>query len=163
MLNQRLTWQKEEESFKALKVLIDHKFTVNVVCDDITTQMVDAVVNPANSRLSHGGGCAAVINQSWDRSFQHVSSQLVTFFGEVPSGHVTYQSATGQLASLGVKYVIHTVGPRWSNSQSIIEQQNTLFNAILNSLKGANKLGCASVAIPAISSGIFGFPKSLVA
>jgi hypothetical protein len=59
--------------------------------------------------------------------------------------------------------VIHTVGPEFKESQAVLPQQLQLYNAVYNSFKAADSLTCKSIAIPAISSGIYGFPASLCA
>ena len=64
---------------------------------------------------------------------------------------------------LQCRYVIHAVGPVWDSDQTEAYNVTLLLHAVFNTLKKANELGCASVAIPAISSGIFGFPKPLCA
>ena len=65
--------------------------------------------------------------------------------------------------NLQSRYVIHAVGPVWNNSKSEQYNIDLLRSAVFNTLVKANELGCASVSIPAISSGIFGFPKPLCA
>jgi len=82
--------------------------------------------------------------------------------GEVEVGKCTY-TTSGNLASQGVKFVIHTVGPIFTEKEPVLFQQTKLFNAVFNALKMADSLGCRSIAIPAISSGIFGFPVPLCA
>ena len=76
--------------------------------------------------------------------------------------------ATGEVGltgpgKLNCQYIIHAVGPIWDDSESKAFNVNLLANAIMNTLLKANELGCESVSIPAISSGIFGFPKPLCA
>ena len=76
--------------------------------------------------------------------------------------------ATGTCAVTGAgklksKYVIHAVGPIWSKKKPAQENIDLLYNAIYNTLVKADELECKSVSIPAISSGIFGFPKPLCA
>ena len=64
---------------------------------------------------------------------------------------------------LPCRKVLHAVGPIWDSRVSVNQNANQLSNTIMNTLKAANQLGCKTVAIPAISSGIFGFPKPLCA
>ena len=61
------------------------------------------------------------------------------------------------------RYVIHAVGPIWDNSKPEAYNINLLLHSVFNTLKKANELECTSISIPAISSGIFGFPKPLCA
>lgn len=79
--------------------------------------------------------------------------------GRVPTGEV---GVTGP-GNLNCRYVIHAVGPIWSDRIPAQQNVNLLASAILNTLRKANELGCKTVSIPAISSGIFGFPKPLCA
>ena len=71
--------------------------------------------------------------------------------GAVPVGDVAVTSA----GNLSAKYIIHTVGPRWGEG----DEDEKLRRAIDNALRKADELGCKSISIPAISTGIFGFPK----
>ena len=79
---------------------------------------------------------------------------------EVPVGGTAVTGA-GKLKQSGVKIIIHAVGPMWTDGKCGEENELTL--AVRNTLKNAENYGCRSVAIPAISSGIFGFPKRLCA
>ena len=80
--------------------------------------------------------------------------------GKVDEGECAATSA-GKMKK--VKYVIHTVGPTWDNSVAAQVNVDLLYSAVYNTLKKANELNCQSVSIPAISSGIYGFPKRLCA
>lgn len=114
---------------------------------DITDEKVDAIVNAANSHLQHGGGVAGAIVRKGGRIIQEESNKI----GYVPVGNAAVTTA----GSLPAKYVIHAVGPVWGEG----EEDEKLKSAVLNSLKKAQELGLKSISIPAISSGIFGFPK----
>lgn len=114
---------------------------------DITEREVDAIVNAANSHLKHGGGVAGAIVRKGGEIIQEESDRI----GFVPVGQAAVTGA-GKLPS---RYVIHAVGPRMGEG----DEDNKLRNAIINSLKLASGKGLKSISIPAISSGIFGFPK----
>ena len=73
----------------------------------------------------------------------------------------TAVTGSGLLRQSGVKIIIHAVGPMWINGKC--GEEDELTSAVRNTLKTAENYGCHSVAIPAISSGIFGFPKRLCA
>jgi O-acetyl-ADP-ribose deacetylase len=73
----------------------------------------------------------------------------------------TAVTGAGKLKQSGVKIIIHAVGPMWTNGKC--GEEDELTSAVRNTLKTAENFGCRSVAIPAISSGIFGFPKRLCA
>jgi putative ATPase len=90
------------------------------------------------------------------------SSNLVQVHGPIKVGECVYTSP-GNLSQNKVKYIIHTVGPEYNKNKSALFNSALLYNAIYNALTMANKLGCTSISFPAISSGIFGFPKHLCA
>ena len=73
----------------------------------------------------------------------------------------TAVTGAGKLKQSGVKIIIHAVGPMWTNGKC--GEEDELTSAVRNTLKTAENFGCRSVAIPAISSGIFGLPKRLCA
>lgn len=126
---------------------------ISVVCGDITLEKVDAIVNAANSYLSHGGGVAGAIARKGGEQIRIESRKWVEEHGTVPVGGVAVTSA----GNLSAKYIIHTIGPRWGEGN----EEEKLRNAVKNALEKAKKLGCESVSLPAISTGIFGFPKEL--
>lgn len=120
---------------------------LKVIKGDITERNVDAIVNAANSYLQHGGGVAAAIVKKGGRIIQQESNKI----GYVPVGGAVMTSA----GNLRCKAVIHTVGPRMGEGN----EDYKLKQAIDNVLRLASKNGFTTISIPAISSGIFGFPK----
>lgn len=114
---------------------------------DITEEKVDAIVNAANPHLKHGGGVAGAIVRKGGKVIQEESDKI----GYVPVGKAVITSA-GKLPS---KYVIHAVGPVWGEG----EEEEKLKSAVLSALKLASEKKLKSLSIPAISTGIFGFPK----
>jgi len=120
---------------------------VELVKGDITELEVDAIVNAANSRLKMGGGVAGAILRKGGWSIQEECDKI----GYCPVGGAVITGA----GKLKAKYVIHAVGPRMGEG----DEDRKLRNATLNSLKLAEKHGIKSIAFPAISTGIFGFPK----
>ncbi|HEB76057.1 MAG TPA: macro domain-containing protein [Nitrospirae bacterium] len=121
--------------------------TVRVVKGDITERDVDAVVNAANSHLKHGGGVAGAIVRKGGSIIQEESDRI----GLVPPGSAAMTTA----GWLPCKAVIHAVGPRMGEG----DEDSKLENALLSALRIASEQGFKSISIPAISSGIFGFPK----
>ena len=121
--------------------------TLRLVQGDITAREVDAIVNAANAHLHHGGGVAGAIVKKGGQIIQEESDRI----GFVPVGNAAVTGA-GKLPS---KYVIHAVGPRMGEG----DEDNKLKNAVRNSLKLASGKGLKSISLPAISSGIYGFPK----
>jgi len=105
------------------------------------------MVNAANSYLKHGGGVAAAIVRKGGSTIQDESDKI----GFVPVGSAVITTA-GKLSS---KAVIHVVGPRTGEGN----EDEKLTNAVKNALLLASKQNFSSVSMPAISSGIFGFPK----
>lgn len=118
---------------------------------DITAETTDAIVNPANSCLQHGGGAAAAIVRAGGAIIQEQSNALIRKIGSVPVGKAVITDA----GSLPCKFVIHTVGPRWGEG----DEAAKLRKAVWNSLTLADLYNLQSISLPAISSGIFGFPK----
>lgn len=121
--------------------------TIRITQGDITESKVDAIVNAANSYLQHGGGVAGAIVRKGGYIIQEESNRI----GFVPVGKAAITSA----GNLPAKFVIHAVGPRMGEG----DEDNKLRNAIWSSLKLASGKALRSISIPAISSGIFGFPK----
>lgn len=128
--------------------------TIRILRGDITEERVDAIVNAANSYLKHGGGVAAAIARKGGEVIQKESDEWVRQYGPVPTGKVAVTGA----GNLPAKAVIHAVGPVWSQ-HSPEEADELLKSAVWNSLKAAHERGYESIAFPAISAGIFGFPK----
>jgi O-acetyl-ADP-ribose deacetylase len=120
---------------------------MRVVKGDITERNVDAIVNAANSYLQHGGGVAGAIVRKGGQIIQEESNRI----GFVPVGHAAVTGA----GKLPCRYVIHAVGPRMGEG----DEDNKLIHAVRNSLLLATGKGLKSISLPAISSGIFGFPK----
>ena len=113
---------------------------------DITEMETDAIVNAANAQLVLGGGVAGAIRKKGGPEIQKECNKIGgTFVG----GAVI---TTG--GNLKAKYVIHAVGPRMGEGN----EDEKLKNATLNSLKVADENNLKSIAFPAISTGIFGFP-----
>lgn len=128
---------------------------LELVQGDITQQKVDAIVNAANSNLKHGGGVARVIVQKGGEVIQSESDAWVRKHGHVSHEEPAYTKA----GSLPCRYVIHAVGPVWGEG----DEYNKLSSAVFGSLRLADQLGLSSIALPAISTGIFGFPKERAA
>lgn len=120
---------------------------------DITLQEVDVIVNAANSHLVHGGGVAAAIARA-------AGPALAAESAEVPFVETGDARAT-TAGDLPCKYVIHSVGPVWSGGGA--GEPELLASAYLRAVEVADQLGCTSMALPSISTGIFGFPIELAA
>lgn len=127
--------------------------TIEVRQGDLTAEDSEAIVNAANSRLAHGGGVAGAIVRHGGWSIQAESDRWIAEHGPVPTGQVAVTGA----GSLPARAVIHAVGPVWQGGRA--GEDELLRSAVWNSLARAEEMELASVALPAISSGIFGFPK----
>ncbi len=124
-----------------------NKTTIRLVSADLTERDVDAIVNAANSRLQHGGGVAGAIVRRGGQVIQDESDKI----GYVPVGSAAI--TTG--GKLKARYVIHAVGPRMGEG----DEDNKLKKAINSVLVLALEKKIRSISIPAISAGIFGFPR----
>lgn len=130
---------------------------LRVVRGDITREAVDAIVNAANGWLAHGGGVAGAILRRAGLDLQLECDAWVERHGKLRNGEV----AVSRGYALPAKRVIHAVGPIWHGGDE--GEPEELRAAVSNSLDAAEKLDARSLSIPAISSGIFGFPKELCA
>lgn len=129
--------------------------TIRLAQGDLTRESVDAIVNAANAHLAHGGGVAGAILRAGGRQIQDESNAWVRQYGLVTREHPAITSA-GDLPS---RFVIHAVGPIWGEGDELAK----LAAAVSGALELAEQRGLASLAMPAISTGIFGFPKQLAA
>ncbi len=121
--------------------------SIRLASADLTERDVDAIVNAANSHLQHGGGVAGAIVRKGGRIIQDESNKI----GFVPVGNAVI--TTG--GTLKARYVIHAVGPRMGEG----DEDNKLKRAINSVLALATEKKLKSISVPAISAGIFGFPK----
>jgi O-acetyl-ADP-ribose deacetylase len=129
--------------------------TLQIVQGDITLEAVDAIVNAANENLQHGGGVAWAISKKGGPGVQHESDEWIRKHG--PVSHTLPAWTSGGL--LSAKYIIHAVGPVWGSDG----EDQKLSDAVAGSLRVADELKCASISMPALSTGIFGFPKDRAA
>lgn len=125
--------------------------TLRLEQGDITESSADAIVNAANSDLILGAGVAGAIRQKGGPSIQEECARI----GSCPVGNATITSA----GNLKARFVIHAVGPRWGEGDEV----EKLKHAARNSLQRAEEKKLKSIAFPAISTGIFGFPLELAA
>jgi O-acetyl-ADP-ribose deacetylase (regulator of RNase III) len=122
--------------------------TLSLACGDITKETTDAIVNAANSRLAGGGGVDGAIHRAGGPAIMQECRRI----GGCPTGKAVI--TTG--GNLKVRYVIHTVGPRYENGTR--GEAALLRSAYLESLKLASKKHLKSIAFPAISTGAYGYP-----
>ncbi|KAM8934065.1 protein mono-ADP-ribosyltransferase PARP14 [Pelodytes ibericus] len=127
--------------------------TIAIYNDDLTRHRVDVIVNAANEDLKHIGGLAWALLQAAGPKLQSDSDHIIRENGKLAIG----DSVITDAGNLPCKQVIHTVGPRW-DAASAQRCERLLRKAITRSLELAAEKGHSSIAIPAVSAGIFGFP-----
>jgi O-acetyl-ADP-ribose deacetylase (regulator of RNase III) len=126
---------------------------ISFVVGDLTAQNVDAIVNAASEALAPGGGvCGAIRRAGGDEIFAECAR-----LGGCATGDA---KATGA-GRLPAKHVVHAVGPVWSGGGA--GEAELLASAYRRSLEVAAELGCRTIALPALSTGIYGYPPELAA
>ena len=116
---------------------------------DITDQSVDAIVNAANASLAGGGGVDGAIHRKGGPSIMQETDQ------RYPDGCPTGSAVISKAGDLSAKYVIHAVGPVWCGRSEDAELLRAAHSACL---KLADEHQCRSIAFPAISTGVYGYP-----
>ena len=136
---------------------------IKVVYGDITKIKADAIVNAANKYLSHGGGVALAIARAAAGNpdiYTRISQEeCLKQIGRnyINHGEIVITPAMN-LEKVGIKYVIHTVGPicrgKWDDDKA-----DKLYKAYIGAMKKAEEMELKSIAFPLISAGIYGCPK----
>lgn len=126
---------------------------IELVRGDITTQQVDAVVNAANSSLMGGGGVDGAIHRRGGPEILEACRRIRET--QWPDGLPTGEAVATTGGRLPAQWVIHTVGPVYAKSR---DNAPALASCHRRSLEVANELGARSVAFPAVSCGIYGYP-----
>ncbi|MEU6880532.1 O-acetyl-ADP-ribose deacetylase [Streptomyces sp. NPDC046712] len=124
-----------------------------LVRGDITEQHVDAIVNAANSSLLGGGGVDGAIHRRGGPAILEECRKLRA--GHYGRGLATGKAVATTAGRLDARWVIHTVGPVWSRDE---DRSESLASCYRESLRVADELGARTVAFPAISTGIYGWP-----
>jgi putative ATPase len=145
-----------------IEIVLPSGQSLQLVQGDITTEETDAIVNAANKYLKHGAGVAGAIVRRGSPIIQQESDAWVQNHGPVSHAEPAWTSG----GKLNCQKVIHAVGPVWSGPQRTgtgEEEDAKLAAAVSGALRVADELGLASIAFPAISTGIYGFPKERAA
>jgi O-acetyl-ADP-ribose deacetylase (regulator of RNase III) len=129
-----------------------------VLQGDLTDQDADAVVNAANSSLLGGGGVDGAIHRRGGPEILAECKELRRT--RFPDGLPTGQAVATTAGMLLARWVIHTVGPVFSRSE---DRSALLASCHIESLRVADELGARTVAFPAISTGVYGYPLELAA
>ncbi len=132
------------------KIISPTGIEIKLIEGDITLSDAQAITNPANSQLMHGGGLAGLLSRKAGPALQSESSQWVKEKGPVSHEYPAYTSA----GDLPFKFIIHAVGPVWGSG----DEERKLSAAVRGSLALAERLELKSLALPAISTGIFRYP-----
>jgi O-acetyl-ADP-ribose deacetylase (regulator of RNase III) len=130
-----------------------HHTTITTGRCDLLREQVDAIVNPANEGLAHGGGLAAIIARAAGPQLEDESRA----HPRVPTGEAGVTTA----GDLPQRAVIHAVGPVWHGGDQ--REPDLLAGAHRSAIALADQRGFGSIAFPAISCGIFGYPVQLAA
>ncbi|XP_062830403.1 protein mono-ADP-ribosyltransferase PARP14 isoform X2 [Anolis carolinensis] len=140
------------------KITLKDGLVIEVCKGDLTRFPADVVVNASNEDLQHVGGLADALLKAAGPQLQRECNDLVKRHGSLRPGRVITTGAY----NLPCKQVIHAVGPRWKDSEKE-KCIKFLKNAVKESLKQAETYNHRSIAIPAVSSGVFGFPLNMCA
>lgn len=139
-------WKMSETKAQNRIVITMNNSTLELVEGDITELDVEAIVNPSNEQLVLGEGVAGVIKKKGGPSIQEECRRI----GSTPTGTAVITGA----GKMKFKHIIHAVGPRMGEG----DEDRKLASAVRSSLALADRHGLKSLAIPAISTGNFGFP-----
>jgi O-acetyl-ADP-ribose deacetylase (regulator of RNase III) len=131
---------------------------IDAIRGDITAQAVDAVVNAANSGLLGGGGVDGAIHRAGGPAVLRACRELRRT--SLPEGLPTGRAVATTAGDLPARWVIHTVGPVYAKQE---DRSALLASCHTESLRVADELGARTVAFPAISTGIYGYPVELAA
>lgn len=129
---------------------------LEAVLGDIVDQQVDAVVNAANSGLMGGGGVDGAILRAGGGAQQAARRELRDRIGSLPAG----QAADTEAGDMKCRWVIHVVGPVYSRQE---DRSHLLASCYREALRVADVLGAKTVAFPAVSAGIYGWPMDSAA
>jgi O-acetyl-ADP-ribose deacetylase len=126
---------------------------IDLTTGDITRRPADVIVNAANSSLLGGGGVDGAIHRRGGKAILEACRELRST--TLPDGLPTGQAVATTAGNLPARWVIHTVGPVYAKKE---DRSHLLASAYRESLRVADELGAATVAFPAVSAGVYGWP-----
>jgi O-acetyl-ADP-ribose deacetylase (regulator of RNase III) len=144
-------WEPIDIPEGALASIRVGRTTLSAMAGDLTTMEVDAIVNAANTELAHGGGIALAISRAGGPIIDAESAEWIQTYGPLAIGVAALTSAGEMPAS----YVIHTAGPIYAEGQ---DNETLLAAAALAAVDVASEIDVRTIALPAVSAGIYGYP-----
>ena len=138
------------------KIIVNSTLLIALL-GDITDESADAIVNAANSSLMGGGGVDGAIHRAGGPAILDECKRIVAKMGRLPAGRAVITGG----GRLKAKYVIHTVGPVWHGGNA--KEPEILASCYTESLKLAVSNNIKTIAFPAISTGVYGYPAQLAA
>jgi glutamate racemase len=144
-------WESVDVPADARCAVLAGETTLTAMTADITRMAVTAIVNAANVQLQHGGGVASAIARAGGKVINDESRDWIVANGPLVPGVAALTSA-GAMPS---EYVIHVAGPVYGAGQ---DNEELLAAAVIGALETATEIAAATVAVPAISAGIYGYP-----
>lgn len=130
---------------------------IQIIEGDITKIQSDAIVNAANASLMGGGGVDGAIHTAGGQDILNDCKKIIARVGSLPTGEAVITTA----GKLPAKHVIHTVGPIWHGGHDNEDEKLKL--CYIHSLEKTDNNGLRSVSFPAISTGVYKFPKERAA
>ena len=144
-------WETIDIPAEALEAIRAGETTLCALVGDLTAMPVDAIVNAANNELVHGGGIALAIASAGGPIIGEESEEWIATFGPLEPGVAALTSA----GRMPAKYVIHVAGPIYADGQ---DNETLLAAAVFAALDLADEIEARTVAVPAISAGVYGYP-----
>jgi O-acetyl-ADP-ribose deacetylase (regulator of RNase III) len=142
---------------KGMEFQTSSERTIELREDDITRVAADAIVNAANSALAGGGGVDGAIHRAGGPEIMRELDIIRKQIGRLPTGDAVVTSA----GKLPARYVFHTVGPVYRDGDH--DEPALLASCYRNCMRLADERGVATIAFPAISSGVYGYPLAAAA
>ena len=144
-------WETIDIPTQAISAVRAAETTIVAMMDDLTTMSVDAIVNAANVELRHGGGIALAIARAGGPTIDEESREWIDTYGPLEAGVAALTSG----GSMPSSYVIHVAGPIYGEGQ---DNEGLLAAAVFGALDMSTEIEIHTVAVPAISAGIYGYP-----